>query len=183
MLADLPLQAINRLLAREDWARRMLLPHAGQTAQITAAGFTLSFRIDAGGHLLAPAPGQPADLRLEVPADALGSLAEGPEALRRAARIEGHAGLAETLATLAQHLRPDPAAMLAPWIGDILAHRLERGARGLAATALESGRKTGEALLERLQTQAGPLPSRAEFEQLQSGIATLQARLDRLARR
>lgn len=182
MLADLSLLAINRLLAREGWARRMLVPHAGQCAQISAAGFRLRFLIDAEGLLAATRPEQTLDLMLDVPANALGSLAEGPEALRRAARIEGNAGLAETLATLAQHLRPDPGAALAPWLGDVLAHRLDRSARGLAATALEGGRRTGEALLERLQTSGGPLPSRAEFEQLRSGIARLQTRLDRLAK-
>lgn len=185
MLADLPLAALNRLLESEAWARRLLQPHAGQQALIELGGFTLRFVIDTEGRLQPPTAdhGTQADARIRLPLEALGKLSDGPDALRSAAHIEGNAGLAETLATLFQHLRPDPAAWLAPWLGDILAVRLTRSAQALGQAGLETGRRLGSAGLELLRQADGPLPSRDEFEGFRRLLSGLTERLDRLEKR
>lgn len=183
MLADLPLSVINRLLEREAWARKLLQAHAGRCAQLDIGGWMLRFAVDEDGRVRAADAAQASDVSIQVPASALGKLAEGPEALREAAHIEGQAAFAETLALLIQHLRPDPEAWLAPWLGDPLAHRVHRTASTLARSGLETGRRLGEAGVSLLREPDGPLPDRAEFNALREGIAALQARLARLERR
>ncbi len=185
MLADLPLTALNRLLASEAWARKLLLPHAGRRALIELGGYPLRFTVGPDGQLLAATPGDSdtPDASIRIPFEALGRLADGPEALRSAARIEGHAGFAESLAMLFQHLRPDPAAWLAPWLGDILAQRLVSSAQQLGRTGVETGRRLGSAGLELLRQSDGPLPSRAEFQAFSSQLSALAERLDRLEKR
>lgn len=185
MLADLPLAALNRLLSAEPWARQLLQPHAGQRALIEVGGLALRFTVGADGQLQpagADDTGSP-DASIRIPLEALGKLADGPEALRSAARIEGNAGFAESLAMLFQHLRPDPAAWLAPWLGDILAQRLVTGAQTLGRTGFETGRRLGTAGLELLRQADGPLPSRAEFQDFRRRLSTLAERLDRLEKR
>lgn len=183
MLAELPLHALNRLLASEAWARQLLAPHIGQTAVLEIAGWSLRFTVDDKGGLLPAAAGTPSNVSICIPVDALGKLSEGPDTLRTAARIEGNAGFAETLAMLIQHLRPDPAAWLSPWLGDVLAHRLTRSTRTLAIAGLETGQRLGAAGVDILRQNYGVLPSRTEFSRFSSDLVRLAARLDKLERR
>lgn len=182
MFAELPLTALNRLLASEVWARQLLEPHVGQTAVFEIAGWPLRFTVGEGARLLPAVAGITADVSIRVPVEALGRLSEGPDALRTGARIEGNAGFAETLAKLIQHLRPDLAAWLAPWLGDVLAHRLARSTQALGKAGLETGQRLGAAGLDILRQNDGPLPSRTEFERFSSGLADLKSRLDKLGR-
>ncbi|MDQ7989576.1 MAG: hypothetical protein REI09_08080 [Candidatus Dactylopiibacterium sp.] len=182
MFADLTLALLNRLLAAEPWAGALLRPHAGQTALLELAGWPLRFTVSAEGRLLATAPTVRPDVSIRVPAEALGRLSAGPEALRHAARIEGHAGFAETLATLIEHLRPDLAAWLAPRLGDVLAHRLARGLGQAGRQGLVSGRRLAEAAAERLRGPSAPLVGRDEVARFAALRARLEARLDALER-
>ena len=183
MFADLPLFFINRLLASETWASDLLRPHAGQTAVLELGGFSLRFTVSAEARLHAAAAEASETVSIRVPAEALPDLLDGPENLTRHAHIEGNAAFAETLARLLRHLRPDLAAWLAPQLGDVLATRVARGAHSVGSTALNAGRKLGDATLSLLRDETGVLVSQAEHDAFQQDLADLSAGIEALQKR
>lgn len=183
MFSNLPLLFINRILRDEVWARKRLAGHAGQTARVEVGNLVLRVTVDTEG-LLQPAKAAACDdVSVSLPAAALGVLAENPAEITRHAHIEGSAALADTLATLLQHLRPDLAGWLAPFVGDVMAVRTTRAAHSVARAGI-SAASQGEAILRGVLQERGPaIVNRREFEEWRSGLEDLRARLEKLEAR
>lgn len=180
MLPDLPRFFLNRLISSEPWAREALTPHAGQTALLDLGSLILHFTVAEDGLLAAAAADATDTVTVRVPVDALGNLLDAPQELTRHAHIEGSAAFAETLARLLQHLRPDLAAWLAPYTGDVLAVRLAQGTSAVVRAAADSARR-GEAFVEHLlREKLDSLPMRTEQEAFQQELTQLAADLDAL---
>jgi ubiquinone biosynthesis accessory factor UbiJ len=182
---DLAIRAINRLLQREQWARTRLQTHAGQTAAIELVGGpALQFSVTGEG-LLDPlrSDALPPDVRISIAAQAVPSLLDGVDSLSRHAQIAGNAQFAETLQTLAKYLRPDIAAALSPFLGDMLAHRLDRTISSFASATGRSARNLGENLIEYLRDEKALFPRTGELETFAQAIARLRDDLARMEKR
>lgn len=186
MLPNLPLFFINRMLRDEDWARQRLLAHSGQTARLELGAFTLRMKIGEDG-LLQPADAAAGDdVCVTLPATAFATILEDPSSVTQQAHIEGSAALADTLATLLQHLRPDLAAWLAPLVGDIAAVRASRLAAGASRSGMQAIRHGENLVRGLLQERLQSAVPHAEFdrwkndvEALNLALASLEARLRR----
>lgn len=168
------IEALNRLLARNPWAREHLAPFAGRPVRVAIGGWTTAFALAPTGRLSeAPTPAEAA-VYLELPLSALPSLVEGPDALLRQARIAGEAHFAETLGFVLRRLEWDFEEDLAALTGDPIAHRLCRLGRGAAAQIRESGRRLGGNLAEYLREEAGLLPAQSEFDAFRAELQALE---------
>lgn len=180
MLAALPLALINRLLATETWAMELLRPHAGQTAALDLAGLSLRFCVGPTGLLQEAAADSPAEVAIRIAAADLPGLLDDRDTLHDAIHVTGNARFADTLARLARHLRPDLAAQLAPWLGDVAAHRVAQGAHSLGQVALGNGRKLAESGLAWLRDERRLLVRKDELHAFAERLDALRERLQRL---
>ena len=114
---------LNRMLARESWARDRLQPFAGKIARFASAPFALELAITADGRFAAadgPVPAVVVEFPLASLPLAFGS---APGALKDL-RLTGDAEFAQALGYVLQNLRPEPEEELSQFIGDIAAQRI-----------------------------------------------------------
>ena len=187
MLDRAALGFLNHLLADADWARTQLRPFAGRTLQLIAPPLNLALVVDTEGHFAGTAS-DTFDVTLELPALASQSPLAGPEALLRAARINGNAEFAQTLGFVLRHLRWDHEEDLSRFVGDIAAHRITRGLSSLLRWQREAGQNLLANIAEYLSEEQPVLVSRSaaqtfqlSVEKLSNDLARLQQRLDKRA--
>lgn len=183
MLPNLPLLLINRVLRDESWAQRRLKTHAGQTARLELGGITVRVTIDGEGFLQLAAASTADDVTVSLPASAIPLIMDAPHEITRHAHIEGSAALADTLGVLLQHLRPDIAGWLAPFIGDVLAARSVRTAEKAARGGLQIAR-LGETVIYRLlHEQLRAIPDARELDTFGNEVSRLAQDLEKLEAR
>lgn len=117
--------ALNHLLQGEPWARERLHAHAGAQALIRAGLFDVHLVVDSTGLFERGSPAQAAAVTISLPPDTPFRLLTDRSSVFQAARLEGSADFAETLAFVFRNLRWDVEADLAQLLGDIPARRLE----------------------------------------------------------
>lgn len=123
---------VNPLIAREPWAQQRIVKHAGKNLTLSLSPFFLTLSVNHHGEFI-PAPSQAvADVTITVLPERLVSAFQDPQSLVAATRIEGDAGLAQTIGELAQHLRWDIEGDLAEKVGPVWAHRIMSVVRVLA---------------------------------------------------
>ncbi|WP_407279342.1 SCP2 sterol-binding domain-containing protein [Aromatoleum evansii] len=182
------LAAINHLLARANWARERLAPHAGRCARLSADPVALAFGIDTDGYLVDAADGRAPDVTLSLPFSALPGLAGGDaNKLMNAVRIEGSAELADALGFVFRNLRWDAEEDLSRVFGDIVAHRMVEGAASLRRMHERAWAGLTGNLAEYLAEEQQALVTRAalasfgdELRILRDDLARLDKRLGRL---
>jgi len=202
--AHVLLAALNALLAREPWARERLARHAGKTARFAWGRVTIDALISADGRVAVA--GQAADqtatpdvtLSLKPERLTLARLSAGlasdddgfTNSLADLMHIAGDAALAQTLADLARHLRPDVEDLLAERVGDVAAVRIVQAGRALVDGVRTGGARLAENVAEYLSEEAGVIAARPALADLRQSLAELDARLaglstrvDRLSRR
>ncbi len=172
---------LNRLLG--DAAHARLAAHAGKRAELRVAGAAVELVVDAGGAFALAAAAQAGAPALRVDAD----LAELLAARLRGqhvggVHIAGDAEFAQALAWGFEHLELDVEDELAPWLGDIAAHRVGRALHG----ARERGRRAQQRLADEARAWLAAAPrllvARAEFDATAAAVARLRdaaARLDK----
>ena len=114
---------LNRMLAREQWARDKLAPFAGRSARFDAPPFTLTLQVADGGVFAAANQGEPA-VTIGVALSSLPLAMLDPQAAMKDVRLSGDAEFAQALAFVLQNLRPEPEEELSRFIGDAAAQRL-----------------------------------------------------------
>lgn len=114
---------LNRMLAREQWARDKLAPFAGRSARFDAAPFTLTLQVADGGTFAAADPGEPA-VTIGVALSSVPLAMLDPQAAMKDIQLSGDAEFAQALAFVLQNLRPEPEEELSRFIGDAAAQRL-----------------------------------------------------------
>lgn len=182
------LAAANHLLRQEGWPLARLRPFAGRRARLALANFVLTLRIaDDGSFTAAEADGAEEatvpDVRLQLPATALGELLQGPEAVMAQAHVEGNAEFAEVLGQVLRNLRWDIEDDLAKVIGDVAAHRLHRAARSVGEQLVDGARRLQDNVAEYLAHESGLVVSRAESARQGTAIAAVANATDGLAGR
>lgn len=175
--------AVNHLLAREDWARERLQPHAGKTVQIRIQPApTLRVRISDAG-LIEAAEAEAADLTLDIRAGLLPGLLRHDEAAVRDIGIQGDAELAAAVQYLFRNLRWEVEEDLSRVLGDAAAHRLAQSGRAFMAWQREAATRAGENVAEYLQDEARLLAHRSEVEAFGRDVGALRDAVERLDKR
>ncbi len=172
--------ALNHVLRNEAWARERLSPFAGETVEVRAAYLpALRFRIEPDGTVSA-APGAAAGLIVLVKGDAAAAALKGEDHLLRAVEVTGNAKLADAVMGLVRHLRWDFEEDLSRVLGDVAAHRVADGLRGLAAWAPEAARRLSDSFAAYATDEAKLLLGRHELEDFAAEVASLRDAVERL---
>lgn len=176
--------ALNRLLARETFARERLRPFAGEHVLLRSPPWPdLMLAITADGLVEAPLQGHSPDLVVTVKAAAVPLLLAGNERGLREASIEGNEELAQAVRFLAANLRWDMEEDLSQLVGDPLAHRLADAGRALAAWHKDSAQRVGEHFAEYLQEESQSLAHPARMAEFAREVAAVRDAVERLEKR
>lgn len=179
-------KGLNHLLRQSPGAAEALLRHSGMSVRFDLGLAQLDFRIADDGYFSETALDTP-DVRIRPTTHLLTRLPFfGREALRDA-DYQGDPALLATLDRVFKQLKWDVEADLAPWLGDIAAHRLH----GLGRDALAQlrgvfaalGRNASEYMVEETDMMARALDVarfNADVDALADATARLEARLARL---
>lgn len=173
--------ALNRLLAREAWAREKLAPFAGRVARIEALPFVLTLAVAEGGSF-ASAQGEPSvTISVDV-ANFPAALLDPPAALRNL-RLAGDAEFAQALSQVLQNLRPEPEEELARFVGDAAAVRIVGFLRAVFAQAQDNAERLARTAADYFVAENPLLAARAEVDDFSREVARLRDDVERLAKR
>ncbi|MEW5879571.1 MAG: SCP2 sterol-binding domain-containing protein [Pseudomonadota bacterium] len=172
---------LNRLLARETWAREKLAPYAGRIARIEALPFVLSLAVAEDGTLTA-AQGE-ASVTVTVDGAALPQALVEPQAVLRNVRLAGDAEFAQALSQVLQNLRPEPEEELARFVGDAAAVRIAGFLRAALARAQDNAARLARTAADYFVAENPMLVARSEAEKFSREVARLRDDVERLAKR
>jgi len=175
--------AVNHVLRSTPVAMERLSRHAGRTAAFHVGPLTLAFTIQTTGEVAAAVAGAPRDLEVRLSPFLLPRLAAHEEAAYREIHMEGDMELAHEISFLARHLTWDYEEDLSRVIGDIAAHRVAEGARGLARWTREAGRRTAQAAAEYWTEESPLIASRVKVEGFVRDVSELRDAVERLEKR
>ncbi len=181
LATDAALALLNRLLARERWARDRLAPFAGRSARIECGPFVVQFGVVDGGTLAA-AVAEPA-VTISMDAAALPQALLDPKAIMRNVRLSGDAEFAQTLSYVLQNLRPEPEEELSRFVGDAAAQRIVGFLRAAFAQAQEAGSRLATTAADYFVAENPLLVARSEAEAFARDVAALRDAVERLAKR
>lgn len=180
----------NALLRREPWAGERLAVHAGKTVRFDIGGRSLTFDIQADGQLQSAAgsSGAVPNVVLSIPSQRLADLPAAlrkrdPAALAGLMHVQGDAGLAQVVSSLAQDLRWDAEDELARYVGDAAAVQLVRAGRAVFDGARQAADSLTGNVGEYLAHESRMLLSRPVYEEWVADLDALRLRLDQLERR
>jgi ubiquinone biosynthesis accessory factor UbiJ len=179
---------LNRMLAREAWARDKLVPFAGRAARIEALPFTLLLKIADDGTMVAHDTGEPS-VTIGLSLSSLPLALLEPSRALQDVRLVGDAEFAQALSFVLQNLRPEPEEELSRFIGDAAAVRLV----AMLRTSASHWRQLAERMLENTahyvvaenpmvigRDEAAEFAS--EVNRLRDDVERLEKRFDLLAR-
>jgi ubiquinone biosynthesis accessory factor UbiJ len=173
---------LNRLLAKEQWARERLAPFAGETLELRAPLLpSLRFSIADDGTVQA-ADAEPG-LVMTLKPDLLPALARGEEHALRAVTVEGNSRLASEVLVLVRHLRWDAEEDLSRVVGDVAAHRLVQSARAFATWQIDAAERLAAAFADYAVEEQRLLVRRAQHADFASAVARMRDALERLEKR
>lgn len=172
---------LNRLLAREAWAREKLAPYAGRIARIEALPFVLDLAVAEGGTFTA-AQGEPS-VTVTVDGAALPQALVDPQAVLRNVRLAGDAEFAQALSQVLQNLRPEPEEELARFVGDAAAVRIVGFLRAALARAQDNAERLARAAADYFVAENPMLAARGEVEDFSREVARMRDDVERLAKR
>lgn len=179
---------LNRLLAREAWARDKLAPFAGRIARFVSPPFALNLVVTADGQF-ANAPDEPAAVTVENPLTSLPLLLTGPQGAMRDVRLSGDAEFAQALGYVLQNLRPEPEEELSRFVGDIAAQRIVGAVRSSSSHWRQLADNLADNAANYVVAENPMVVGRAELaayaedvNRLRDDLARLDKRIERLAR-
>jgi ubiquinone biosynthesis accessory factor UbiJ len=171
----------NRALAREDWARERLAAHAGRKLRIVAGPAALTLAINADGSF-ADSEEAP-DLTLTIRALRLPALMARPERWNELVVAAGDAGLASTIAELAQTLPWFIERSFARIFGPIVGAQLAEGGRRLLALPGYAAERAASSFASYASDEAGLVTGARAGSEFEAEVAALAARVDVLGER
>lgn len=172
---------LNRLLAREAWARDRLAPFAGRSARLAAGPVVLHLGVAADGTLLA-ATGAPS-VTISVDSAALPAALFDPQAALRNVQLAGDVEFAQALSFVLQNLRPQPEEELARFVGDAAAVRLVALARAVLSQVREGGARLANTTADYLVAENPMLVARSQVQAFARDVIVLRDAVERLAKR
>lgn len=174
---------LNRMLAREAWARDKLAPFAGRAVRIEALPFSLQWTVAEGGTL---APGDDATgpaVTIGLTLAALPMALVDPQAATRDVRLAGDAEFAQAFSFVLQNLRPEPEEELARFVGDAAAMRIVGFFRMSASHWRELAERMRDNTANYFVTENPMLVGRDEIGSFVQDVARLRDDIARLEKR
>jgi ubiquinone biosynthesis protein UbiJ len=171
---------LNRMLAREPWARERLAQFGGRSARLQALPFSVQVGIDADGSFVADAA-TPA-VTLGIDAAALPQVLLDPKVALRNVRLDGDGEFAQVLSDVLQKLRPEPEEELARFVGDAAAVRLVALLRSALVAAREAGSRLASTTADYLVAENPMLVGREEMTAFAEQVTKLRDDVERLAK-
>ena len=177
----LALDAVNRALERESWAREKLAAHAGRTVRIAAGPIERTVAIDASGRLIdsVAAP----DVTLTVSPLDIPALLAAPERWAELVHAQGDVSLATTFGELASTLPWFVERSLSGVLGPILGQQLSDAGRQLLAFSSYAAGRFTESVARYVRDEAKIAIAPAEAQGFAAEVAQIAARTDALAAR
>ena len=175
--------ALNHVLRSTPMAMERLRRHAGRTAAFHVGPVSLAFTIQTTGEVTSAVAGAARDLEVRLSPFLLPRLAAHEDAAFREIRMEGDMELAHEISFLARHLTWDYEEDLSRVIGDIAAHRVAEGARGLARWTREAGVRTAQGAAEYWTEESPLIASRVKVEGFVREVSELRDAVERLEKR
>jgi ubiquinone biosynthesis protein UbiJ len=175
--------ALNHVLRSTPMAMERLRRHAGRTAAFHVGPVSLAFTIQTTGEVTSAVPGAARDLEVRLSPFLLPRLAAHEDAAFREIQMEGDMELAHEISFLARHLTWDYEEDLSRVIGDIAAHRVAEGARGLARWTREAGVRTAQGAAEYWTEESPLIASRVKVEGFVREVSELRDAVERLDKR
>lgn len=174
---------INRVLRDHPLAGERLQRFAGKIARLQSGPFDLRLTVTGdGGVEVAPGAAEP-DLFIRVPPALLPRLGAAEEAAFKEVAFEGNAEFAQEVSYLARNLKWDVEEDLSRVAGDIVAHRIVSGARGLHAWSREARERLGANVQEYLTEERPALVPHRDAEAFIRDVDTLRDDVARLEKR
>ena len=177
----LDLDAINRALEGESWARDKLARHAGRGVRLTVGPLERDFAIDAAGRL-APTSSEP-DLKLSISPLRLPALAAAPERWSELVLSEGDTALAATLAELAATIPWFVERTFSAFLGPVLGQQVADAGRRLLALPGYAGTRIGASVGRYVGDEAKLAVGETEARSFAAEVAALATRIDALEAR
>lgn len=182
LLNQAAVAVLNRMLAREAWAREKLAPFAGRSARFDAVPFAVQVAVAEGGTVAASAQTAPS-VTIGVSLAALPLALLDPQAAMKDIRLQGDAEFAQALSFVLQNLRPEPEEELSRFVGDVAATRIV----GLMRTSASHWRQLAERMLENtahyIVTENPMVVARDEIAAFVQDISRLRDDVARLEKR
>ena len=176
-------RAINHVLRSAPLAMERLAKHAGRTAAFHVGPVTLAFTVQTTGEVAAAVPGAARDLDVRISPFLLPRLAAGEEAAFHEIDMQGDAELAQEVSFLARNLTWDVEEDLSRVVGDIAAHRLVAGARGMREWSRDAALRLAQGAAEYWTEEAPLVASRVKVESFARDVAELRDAVERLEKR
>lgn len=183
MLEPLVAPMLNRLLRANRWALDALGAHAGKTVAFESPPFSLRLTVAATGELAPAAADTPVTTTIRVPPAALPRFALRDGAAWTQADVTGDAELARTVDHIRRHLEWDYEESLSRLFGDIAAHRIAEGVRGLDRWARTASLDLGRAFAEYAAHEAPLIASTEGLQEFAREVDEVRAAVDRLESR
>jgi ubiquinone biosynthesis protein UbiJ len=175
--------ALNHILRSAPLAMERLRKHAGRTAEFRVGPVLLAFTIQTTGEVTPALPGVSRDLEVRLSPFLLPRLAAHDEAAYREIEMKGDMELAHEVSFLARHLTWDYEEDLSHVVGDIAAHRMAEGVRGLARWSRDAGMRAAQGAAEYWTEESPLIASRIKVEDFVRGVAELRDGVARLEKR
>ena len=176
-------RAVNHVLRSAPLAMERLRRHAGRTAAFQVGPVTLAFTVQTNGEVTAALPTASRDLTVRISPFLLPRLAAREEAAYREIEMQGDAELAHEISFLARNLTWDVEEDLSKLVGDIAAHRMVSGAKGLARWGREAAQRASQGAAEYWTEEAPLIASRVKVESFVRDVSDLRDAVERLDKR
>jgi len=181
LASDAAVTLLNRLVARETWARDRLAPFAGRSARIECGPFLVHFGIGDGGTFAAA--NATADVTISLDPASLPQALLETKAVMRNVRLAGDAEFAQALSYVLQNLRPEPEEELSRFIGDAAAQRIVGFLRAAFAQAQDAGARLATTAADYFIAENPLLVARNEADSFARDVAALRDDVERLGKR
>lgn len=180
--------ALNRMLAREQWARDKLAPFAGRSARFEAAPLALTLQVAEGGTFADSADVEPS-VNIAVALSSVPLALFDPQAAMKDLRLAGDAEFAQALGHVLQNLRPEPEEDLSRFVGDAAAQRIVGFLRASASQWKQSAEAMLDSTAHYVVSENPMVAGKDDIEsfsrdvnQLRDAVARVEKRIDALLR-
>ncbi|WP_337841737.1 SCP2 sterol-binding domain-containing protein [Rheinheimera sp.] len=180
-------KVLQKLLAMDPTSVQLLAPVQGKQLALQLKELPWRFVLSASERqLLLNQHLEQADCEISTDLTTVRQLAD-PSQLTRLIKqdklsIQGDLQVAQKFSQVLQQLDPDWQQELSVWLGDALAHKLATALRQVQQLLLHKLAELQQQSVELLQDELQSTPSRAEFQQFQLSLTSVQTRLEQLSR-
>mgnify|MGYP001263588901 CR=1 FL=1 len=176
-------RALSKLLSHDDAARRLLMPHSGETLQVRMPPLSTTLQItEAGDFRAADATLTDRELSVSVefPLTSLPLIAQGKDAALRSAKVSGKAALLQDISKAFASLPLAAEAELERVVGPILANEAVRFFKALKVLGDNTQSSLQEAGKRYLHDEAQLIAERDDVSRFATDIQRLRIDVQRL---